>query len=126
MQIDRQTAIAAGHVMATISHGLNRKTIAIELREDGNGLHTARVQGGGWTVRCLTPQSAILMAAAPLFPASPFNELADAPSIPAAVSVPMPVSLSAPVQVTIPKPVARPLPAPARADVLDSLSIAEA
>jgi hypothetical protein len=78
MDITHLSGTAPGSMTATIRHGgIQRRVVAEVVRF---GAHwSARRSGGAWTVRCTTPEAAILVEAADHFPGGAAWEEASSP-----------------------------------------------
>jgi hypothetical protein len=85
MDITHLSGTAPGSMTATIRHeGIQRRVVAEVVRL---GAHwSARRAGGAWSVRCTTPEAAILVEAADHFPGGAAWDEASSP-VQAPVSV---------------------------------------
>ena len=75
MHVEKRTGSIPGIVFATVRHGASVRNLTVELQRTASGRYNAHLPNRTWSVECQSPESAILMHAALVFPV----EVEDAP-----------------------------------------------
>jgi hypothetical protein len=76
MRIDTLTRMDNNRVAVTVVHDAAYRTLQLELRSHAAGGYVARLLHGTWSIRCVTEDSAILMACAQTLPATNAGSMA--------------------------------------------------